>query len=79
MIHYIYETYLISEPSKNFLGSSFGELEDDILGDGKKLKKDIKKLGKENFKKRVVCVCADEKQSEELLKQLIGTWKPFYN
>ena len=41
-----------------YIGKHYGELNDGYLGSGTKLKQDIQKFGKENFKKEIEFIAA---------------------
>ena len=57
---------------KFYIGKhSTDNLNDNYLGSGIMLNKAIKKYGKENFKKRILCFCESEEQAFEVEKFLV--------
>ena len=55
MIYYIYMTTNLINGMR-YIGKHYGELTDGYLGSGTKLKQDIQKFGKENFKKEILYI-----------------------
>lgn len=71
MKHYIYKiTNLVN--SKYYIGAHCGELDDAYLGSGIAIAKAIKKHGKENFKKEVLCVCTNSEAMYFMEKVFVG-------
>ena len=62
MIYYIYMTTNLINGMR-YIGKHYGELNDGYLGSGTKLKQDIQKFGKENFKKEILYISQTEKEN----------------
>lgn len=80
---YIYlVTNLIN--GKQYIGQHKGKLDDKYLGSGVLIKEAIKKYGRKNFRKTILCICssktgADEKE-KEIIKKYNAVKDPnFYN
>jgi group I intron endonuclease len=59
--YYVYlTTNLIN--NKKYIGKHIGDINDNYLGSGVLLKRAIKKYGKENFKKDILCICNNEEE-----------------
>lgn len=72
--YYIYlTTNLIN--GKRYIGQHYGEVDDSYLGSGRILKSAIKKLGRENFKKEILEICADYNSMNNAEKK----WIAYYN
>lgn len=62
--HFIYLT-TNNINGKKYVGQHTGYTTDDYLGSGTLLKKAIKKYGKENFSREIICYCKDQKELDE--------------
>lgn len=71
MFHIVYKvTNLIN--NKIYIGiHSTEDLSDNYYGSGKYIKESIKKYGKENFKKEIICYCGSREEAFEKEKQLV--------
>lgn len=81
--YYIYLTTNLLN-NKQYIGKHFGELNDDYLGSGTKLQEDIKKFGKQNFKKDILYISQNEEENCLKEKEFIEKYnavenKNFYN
>lgn len=81
--YYIYLTINLLT-GKKYIGKHHGELDDDYLGSGKELIKDIKKLGKQNFKKEILFISQTEQENANKEREFIKVFnaiedKDFYN
>jgi hypothetical protein len=71
MIFYIYKTTNLIN-NKIYIGQHVtNNLNDNYLGSGKLLKKAIKKYGKENFKKEILCFCDSTKELNRIEESII--------
>lgn len=68
--YYIYMTTNLIN-NKRYIGKHFGELNDSYLGSGKLIKKAIEKYGKENFKKEILCIVANNEEANLKEKEYI--------
>ena len=81
--YYIYlTTNLLS--NRKYIGKHYGEIDDDYLGSGRDLIKDIKILGKNNFKKEILFISQSEEENankeKEFIKAFDAVKSPlFYN
>lgn len=79
-----YYTYKITNKINNkiYIGSHYGELQDNYFGSGKAILKAIKKYGKENFKKDVLEIFPTKQlmleREEQLLFKLNCATDPLY-
>ena len=73
--HFIYLT-TNNVNGKKYVGQHTGYITDDYLGSGKLLKKAVKKYGKENFSRKIICYC---KNQEELDKKEAFYINDFFN
>lgn len=83
MDYYIYMTTNLIN-GKKYIGQHKGKPNDSYLGSGTTISKAIKKYGKENFSKEILCFCstreeANEKEKEYILKYDAVNNKEFYN
>lgn len=70
MIHFIYQTTNLVN-NKRYIGKHTGEFDDSYLGSGFALKRALKKYGKKNFKREILCLADDENSLNELEKLYI--------
>lgn len=81
--YYIYlTTNLLS--GRKYIGKHYGEINDDYLGSGRDLVKDIKALGKSNFRKEILFISQSEEENankeREFIKAFDAVKNPlFYN
>ena len=69
---------------KKYIGQHKGEINDNYLGSGIELKLAIKKYGKENFKKEILCICKNQEDLDLQEKKFIEKYdavksEDFYN
>ena len=81
--HYIYLTTNLLTGRK-YIGKHYGEINDDYFGSGRDLVKDIKLLGKDNFKKEILFISQSEEENankeREFIKAFDAVKNPlFYN
>ena len=62
MVYYIYMTTNLINGMR-YIGKHHGEINDSYLGSGSKLKEDIKKFGKINFKKDILYISQSEEEN----------------
>ena len=62
MVYYIYMTTNLINGMR-YIGKHYGEINDSYLGSGSKLKEDIKKFGKINFKKDILYISQSEEEN----------------
>jgi hypothetical protein len=81
--YYIYlTTNLIT--GRKYIGKHYGEINDNYLGSGRDLVKDIKTLGKNNFKREILFISRTEEENankeREFIKAFDAVKNPlFYN
>ena len=83
MVYYIYMTTNLINGMR-YIGKHHGEINDSYLGSGSKLKEDIKKFGKINFKKDILYISQSEEENcqkeIEFIKAFNAVESPlFYN
>ena len=83
MAYYVYITTNKINGMK-YIGQHSGEIDDNYLGSGVKLKNAIKKYGKENFFKEILYIASSEKELNEKEKEFISKYNAvndseFYN
>ena len=83
MDYYIYMTTNLIN-GKKYIGQHKGKPDDKYLGSGTTLLKAIKKYGKENFSKKILCFCATREEADIKEKEYIQNYdavnnKNFYN
>ena len=83
MVYYIYMTTNLINGMR-YIGKHYGEINDSYLGSGSKLKEDIKKFGKINFKKDILYISQSEEENcqkeIEFIKAFNAVENPlFYN
>ena len=83
MVYYIYMTTNLINGMR-YIGKHYGEINDSYLGSGSKLKEDIKKFGKINFKKDILYISQSEEENcqkeIEFIKAFNAVETPlFYN
>ena len=62
-----------------YIGKHYGELDDSYLGSGVLLRKEIDRLGKENFTKSILFVSKDEKENCKKEQEYITLYNAVYN
>ena len=76
--YYIYlTTNLIT--SQKYIGKHYGEIDDNYLGSGRDLVKDIKTLGKNNFKKEILFISHTEAENANKEKEFIKAFDAVKN
>ena len=83
MEYYIYMTTNLIN-GKKYIGQHKGRPNDSYLGSGTTITKAIKKYGKENFQKEILCFCATREEADQKEKEFISLYdavnnKNFYN
>ena len=76
--YYIYLTTNLLTNQK-YIGKHYGEINDNYLGSGKKLVKDIKKLGRQNFKKEILFISQTEEENCNKEKEFIKAFNAINN
>lgn len=81
--YYIYKTTNLVN-NKKYIGKHYGELDDSYLGSGKIFKDALKKYGKENFKKEILCIVKNNEEANLKEKEYIKLYDAvkrddFYN
>lgn len=78
MTYYIYMTTNLINGMR-YIGKHYGKINDSYLGSGTKLKKDIEKFGKQNFKKEILYISQTEEENCKKEIEFIETFNAVKN